>query len=147
VKDRIQMEQMSQNESKQIENFKKDDELQLLQTLNSISGLSVRTIKNLNNLYKLIQSAKEPNVPTDSQIENEKRMLHVKSDHQLFLIKDLTEEVTKIMAQAKDTKEEFYKCTEIRRNPYNNKDLSEFELSSHSGLDSRKITHLMDDMD
>lgn len=151
VRDNLYFEQLSQNESKQIENFKKDDDLQLLQTLNSISGLTTKTSNNINNVCKLIQTAKESNSRSDSLVQNEERMLHVKSDHQLFLIKDLTQEVSKIFDQANDIKSQFPKMNKSVRGGMreSNRDLSDFEYSPMASTNPHlnKATDLMEEMD
>lgn len=121
-KEQNTIEPLPQHHSKQIDNFSKDDDLQLLQTLNQISTLASKARKNLSTVCLLVNSTTSPPTLSDSQIQKEKRLLHVKSDHQLFLIKDLTEEVTKVIDRARDTKEEF----DERNREEGNRDLGRF---------------------
>ena len=74
---------------------------------------------------------------TDSRVENQKKLLRVKSDHQLFLIKDITQHVTKILNDARVTKEEFGSIYELlsKENKFANQDNAKLE----------KLNQLMED--
>ena len=128
-KDHIQLERVSSNEKDLIENYNKDSNF--IENLKIMSSLSSKIINNLDTLYSVMYSAKEPNQEVNINYEKEKRMLHVKSDHQLFLIKDLTEEVTKIINNSKATKEEFERVyySILPRGRQSESSFSEFERS------------------
>lgn len=151
---KAELEQMSQHDSRFVENLNKDENTHLMQTLNNISSLSVKTKKNLDSLFTLIRATDEMKHATDSVIENEKRLLHVKSDKQLFLIKDLTEEVAKILTNSRLTKDEFDKVYNslVSKSADSHKDNDDFEYSDYRSSKNDKFSlnrcnQLMGDMD
>jgi len=105
-------------------------------------------------IYSFIESVKIPEPPSGIDLENEKRILHVKSDHELFLIKDLTEEVTKIINRSKETKAEFERvyASLLPRNRMSESDFSDLERSDFTGNKDylgkiQNFKYLMNNMD
>ena len=138
MNDQIQSEQMSQSELHHLENVKKDDELHFLQTLINMNKLAGKITVAMKDFYKLLETSAGPQMMTDSRVENQRKLLRVKSDHQLFLIKDITQHVTKILNDAKITKEEFGFIYEFLS--------KENELANQDNVKLEKVNQLMEDM-
>ena len=124
LNDQINSEQMSQSELQHLENVSKDDELHFLQTLINLNKLAGKITVAMKGFYKLLETSEGPHMITDSHVENQRKMLKVKSDHQLFLFKDITQQVSKIQNDANLTKEEFKFIYELlsKENKYSNHD-------------------------
>ncbi|CAI2384766.1 unnamed protein product [Moneuplotes crassus] len=146
-------------ELERISSFEKDtleqeitDDSQILDTMEALNKLLQKSMRNLEDLYTKLRKCQDPK-PDDVDPEQEKRMLHVKSNHELFLIKDLTEEVTRIIRNSKITKEEFDRVyfSIIPRGHQSESDFSELERSDFTQNRDKmtkisSIKHFMGDM-
>ena len=151
TKEDLHLEQASEVESRSNDNLNKGDELHLLHTLLNINKIATKVGDNFKALYKVIESSKEPIMTSDSQIEKERKLLHVKSDHQLFLIKDIVQEVSKILEDSQGTKEEFDKIfSSLASKSSSKRDLNEYDSAySSQKEDNKRLNHckqLMSDM-
>ena len=147
----IHLELGSDSENRSNESLNKGDEIHLLHTLLSINKTATRVSENIKSLYKIIESSREPIMTSDSQIEKERKLLHVKSDHQLFLIKDIVQEVSKILEDSQGTKDEFDRIfNSISSMPQSKKEFNDYESAySTQKEDYKKVNlcrQLMTDM-